>query len=64
MKTNNSNNKFFSKKMSRKEAIKKVGVTALTTTTLLFLQTKAQAGGSPDTDGAPQGNGSGRGGRG
>ena len=33
-------------KITRKEAIKKVGITALTTASLLFLQTKAKAGGS------------------
>ena len=61
MKTNNSNNKLFSKKISRKEAIKKVGVTALTTTSLLFLQTKARA---QDSLGSGENLGNRRGGRG
>ena len=36
-------NGFLGKKMTRKQAIKKAGVTALTTASLLFLQTKEAA---------------------
>lgn len=38
---------FSEKKISRKEAIKKAGVTALTTASLVFLATKTKAAGSP-----------------
>ena len=37
-------------KITRKEAIKKAGVTALTATTMLFLQTKPAAANSQPTD--------------
>ena len=43
MKRNILKNKFLSKKITRKEAIKKAGVTALTTATLFFLETKPAA---------------------
>ena len=39
-KYNKMNNKSLDKKISRKEAIRKVGITALTSATLLFLDTK------------------------
>jgi hypothetical protein len=61
MKTKKPINKFVSKKISRKEAIKKAGVTALTTASLMFLQTKAKA---QDSFGSGQDPGDGRGGRG
>ena len=53
-KDNKTDNKFLSEKITRKKAIKKVGVTALTAASLMFLSTKAKAGGSgklppPDT---------------
>jgi len=35
---------FLGKKMTRKEAIKKVGITALTATSLMFLTTNANGG--------------------
>ena len=34
------NNKFLNEKITRKNALKKVGITALTATSLLFLETK------------------------
>lgn len=40
--------------MNRKEAIKKVGVTALTTATMVFLATKAKAQTSPPKAGDPE----------
>ncbi|MCF6332669.1 MAG: hypothetical protein L3J11_05235 [Draconibacterium sp.] len=43
MKRNNNNNLEQQEKITRKDAIKKVGVTALTTATMLFLSTKASA---------------------
>jgi hypothetical protein len=43
MKTKKPINRFFSKKISRKEAIKKAGITALTSASLMFLQTQAKA---------------------
>ncbi len=46
-------------RMTRKEALKKVGVTALTASTLIFMQTKAYASGS-DTEGNPGAPGAGR----
>jgi len=60
MKTKKPINKFFSKKISRKEAIKKASVTALTTATLIFLQTRKSAA---DSHGSGQDLGDGRGGR-
>ena len=42
-KGNKTDNKFLSEKITRKKAIKKVGVTALTAASLIFLQTKASA---------------------
>jgi hypothetical protein len=39
--------KALDKKMNRKEAIKKTGITALTAASLLFLQTKESAAQSP-----------------
>ena len=42
-KNNNKIAKAFNKKMTRKEAIKKTGITALTAASLLFLQTKESA---------------------
>ena len=56
-------NGFLGKKMTRKQAIKKAGITALTTATLLFLETKesAAASGKP-TDPPPRGRGNDRGG--
>ena len=41
--------KSFSKKITRKHAIKKMGVTALTATTIMFLSTKANASASDPT---------------
>lgn len=53
MKKNNKiDNKFLSENITRKKAIKKVGVTALTAASLMFLATKAKAGTSGDTPGA------------
>jgi hypothetical protein len=52
-KDNKANNKFLNEKITRKKAIKKVGITALTAASLMFLSTKAKAGGSPDTPGGP-----------
>jgi len=46
-KDNNKDNNFLGEKITRKKAIKKVGVTALTAASLMFLSTKAKAGGSP-----------------
>ena len=40
-------------KITRKEAIKKTGITALTTGSLLFLETKAHAQTSPQPDQMP-----------
>ena len=42
-KDNKTDNKFLSEKITRKKAIKKVGVTALTAASLMFLATKAKA---------------------
>jgi len=42
---NNEVKSFLGKKMSRKEAIKKVGITALTATSLMFLTTNANGAG-------------------
>ena len=42
-------NRFLSKKISRKEALKKTGITALTAATLFFLETKSAAATSPST---------------
>ena len=39
-KDNKTDNKFLSEKITRKKAIKKVGVTALTAASLMFLATK------------------------
>ena len=39
-KDNKANNKFLTEKITRKNALKKVGITALTATSLLFLETK------------------------
>jgi hypothetical protein len=53
----NLNTEVFEKKISRKDAIKKVGVVALTTSSLLFLNTKVHAKGScdyPGGGGGPQ----------
>jgi len=49
MKKNNKIAKSFGKKMTRKEAIKKTGITALTAASLVFLSTKAHAEGSSPT---------------
>jgi len=54
MKRNILKNKFFSKKITRKEAIKKAGVTALTTATLFFLETKPAAAQSQETGLKPE----------
>lgn len=43
----NFKNNVMDKKITRKEAIKKAGVTALAATSLVLLNTKANAGGSP-----------------
>jgi hypothetical protein len=40
----------FDKKITRKEAIKKTGITALTAASLLFLQTRESAAQSKPTD--------------
>mgnify|MGYP006934161944 CR=1 FL=1 len=45
--------KVFGKKMTRKEAIKKTGITALTAASLMFIQTKASAQTSGNSPGAP-----------
>lgn len=42
--------KALDKKMTRKEAIKKTGITALTAASMLFIQTKAHAADSGPTD--------------
>lgn len=68
MEKNKSNlvGSFLGKKMSRKEAIKKTGITALTATSLLFLTTNASGavastpGRSAGTPGNKGGNGHGR----
>ena len=39
-KDNKTNNKFLSEKITRKKAIKKAGITALTAASLMFLATK------------------------
>ena len=39
-KDNKTSNNFLSEKITRKKAIKKVGITALTSASLLFLETK------------------------
>ena len=44
---------FLGKKITRKQAIKKAGVTALTTASLLFLQTKEAAADSKTPTGPP-----------
>ncbi len=49
-KDNKTNNKFLSEKITRKKAIKKVGVTAFTAATLLFLETKKGSAASPTLD--------------
>ena len=46
-KDNNKDNKFLGEKITRKKAIKKVGVTALTAASLMFLSTKKASAGSP-----------------
>ena len=46
MKKDNTKNNFLNEKITRKKAIKKVGVTALTAASLMFLSTKAKAEGS------------------
>ena len=60
MKIENNKNKFAGEKISRKDAIKKAGITALTTASLMFLQTKAHA---TDSANRAQDLGTGRGGR-
>jgi len=45
-KDNKTNNKFLSERITRKQAIKKVGVTALTATTLWFLESKSASAAS------------------
>lgn len=50
-----NNNKLSGKKITRKEAIKKAGITALTATSLLFLETKAHAAQSGDSPTWPGG---------
>ncbi|MFV0592300.1 MAG: hypothetical protein ACK5M7_13010 [Draconibacterium sp.] len=49
----NKINKALDKKMTRKEAIKKTGITALTAATLIFLDTKASAQNSGTSPGSP-----------
>jgi len=61
VKRKQADKKLIGKKITRKQAIKKVGITALTTSSLLFLQTKA---GAQDSHGSGEGLGNGRGGRG
>ena len=39
-KDNKANNKFLNEKITRKKAIKKAGITALTAASLMFLSTK------------------------
>ena len=46
-KDNKANNKFLNEKVTRKKAIKKVGVTALTAASLMFLSTKKASAASP-----------------
>ena len=53
-KENTKKNNFLGEKITRKKAIKKVGITALTAASLMFLSTKAKAGGSPNSP-APAG---------
>ena len=48
-KDNKTDNKFLSENISRKKAIKKVGVTALTAASLMFLATKSKASNSNPT---------------
>ena len=51
MKKDNIKNSFLGEKITRKKAIKKVGVTALTAASLLFLETKkASANSKSPTD--------------
>lgn len=63
---NNLVGSFLGKKMTRKEAIKKTGITALTTASLLFLTTNSSAaksvepGKSAGNPGNKGGNGHGR----
>jgi len=54
-KDNKANNKFLTEKVTRKKAIKKVGITALTAASLLFLSTKKASAGSPKDPGSGSG---------
>lgn len=57
----------FNEKITRKEAIKKAGVTAMAATSLLLLNTKAEASGSacyPDGNTGEKKGGGGHGGHG
>ena len=58
MKKDRSNNNAGDKNITRKQAIKKVGVTALTAASLMFLSTKNAAADSRDSpSGAPTNRG-------
>ena len=54
-KDNKTDNKFLSEKITRKKAIKKAGITALTAASLLFLETKKASADSvkPTNPGGP-----------
>lgn len=60
-KNNNPMGQFLGKKMTRKEAIQKTGITALTAASLMFLTTKSASAGSITPTGAGNKGGKGRG---
>lgn len=53
MKKNKNTNKFLGEKITRKQAIKKTGLTALTAATLVFLETKSASAQSPNSPPPP-----------
>lgn len=59
--TNNLVGSFLEKKMTRKEAIQKTGITALTAASLMFLTTNASAANSCGAKNPGNGNGHGNG---